>query len=73
MQKVDMDGIDITSQVKFGNSDDEFLPLTECACGEKFEAWDFILSIYRDTPKTCSKCGRKMYFSNSITVYEVVE
>jgi hypothetical protein len=63
---------DITDQVEFYNNDDESLPLTKCACGKVFDAWDFILSIYDDLPKTCRYCGRKMYFKLEIRVFEVV-
>lgn len=61
---------DITNRVKFGENDGEFLPLTQCICGCKFDSWDCILNIYRDMPFECD-CGRKLYFSNKITVYEI--
>lgn len=64
--------VDITDQVEtFGLNDDECLSLTRCVCGEQFEPWDFILSIYEDSPKECPSCGRQMYFSARIRVYEV--
>ena len=62
---------DITDQVDFHTNDDEALPLTKCACGATFEPWDFILSIYKDYPKVCPICGRMMYFSVEIRVYEI--
>lgn len=63
---------DITEKVKFGNNDDEALPITQCICGEKFAEWIFHVSIYEDDPTPCSKCGRKLIFANEIKVYEVV-
>lgn len=63
--------IDITELVEFGNADDEVLPLIKCACGKRFTPWDFILSIYRDMADECPSCGRKMYFSFSVRVWEV--
>lgn len=63
---------DITASVQFGYSDDEYLPLTKCACGRVFPSWAFVLGVYRDRPQTCPQCGRKLYFSVSITVYEIV-
>lgn len=63
--------MDVTDQVDFGNSDDESLPLTKCVCGKKFEYWEFVLSIYEDSPNKCPNCGRKLFFRNSIRVYEV--
>ena len=62
---------DITDQVDFQMNDDEYLPLTKCACGAVFEPWDFTLSIYKDSPHTCPHCGRMMYFSVEIRVYEL--
>lgn len=62
---------DVTDKVEFGNSDDEFLPLEKCVCGQVFGFWDHSLSIYRDNPTECPKCGRKLYFKNKITVFEV--
>lgn len=68
-----MIGKDVTTLVDFENSDDEFLPLTKCVCGAKFSAWDFVLSIYADAPKSCPECGRKFYFRNAIRVFQVEE
>ena len=68
-----MNDKDITSQVQFGGVDGELLPLTKCACGQEFDYWDFVLSIYRVEPDVCPNCGRKMYFKLEVTVYEVVE
>lgn len=62
---------DITGQVQFQDNDGESLPLTKCACGREFEAWDFLLSIYPDLAHQCPNCGRRMYFTCKITVYEV--
>lgn len=64
---------DITSEVSFLRNDDECLPLTKCACGKIFEAWDFILGMEKDYPKSCLSCGRKMYFILEIKVYEKEE
>lgn len=64
---------DVTEKVGRGRVDDELLPIDECVCGQKFGAWNAVLSIYRDTPFECFNCGRRMYFSNKITVWEVVD
>lgn len=63
---------DITSEVSFERNDDESLPLTKCVCGAKFPPWDFILGMERDYPNTCD-CGRKLYFTLDIKVFEVKE
>jgi len=62
---------DVTSQMSFGNPDDEFLPVTKCACGHEHEWWDFVLSIYADLPTECPKCHRKFYFKQTIQIIEV--
>ena len=62
----------VTDRVDFENNDDECLPLTKCACGMRYESWEFIISIYRDFATRCD-CGRQLYFRNSIRVYEVID
>lgn len=64
---------DITVLVKFEAPDDEMLPLMQCVCGKKYEAWEFAISIYRDDPYECRSCGRRLYFRNTVKVYEIVE
>jgi hypothetical protein len=64
---------DVTEEVDIGSIDDEHLPITKCVCGKIFEPWDFIISIYKDDPYSCPNCKRKLYFTNSIKIYEVVE
>lgn len=66
-----MPDLDVTESVYFGENDGEYMPLTQCVCGHKFYLWDFILGIYRDMASACPSCGRKLYFCNSIRVYEV--
>lgn len=68
-----MPDLDVTDRVKCDNNDGELLPLTKCVCGKKFTPWDFVLGIYRDDPNECDRCGRKLYFRNKITVYQVVK
>jgi hypothetical protein len=63
---------DVTDLVKFGDNDGEFLPLEKCICGKVFDSWDFILKIYPDMAKKCI-CGRKYYFQNKITIFEVTD
>ena len=61
---------DVTNLVRFGDNDSECLPITRCVCGATFPAWEFIIGIYDDEPYGCPKCGRKLYFSVSIRVFE---
>lgn len=62
---------DVTSEVSFGSVDDESLPLGKCVCGKRFRLWDHILGIYPDMANRCPECGRKLYFSVEVHVYEV--
>lgn len=65
--------VDVTEQFQFGNSDDELLPVTKCACGAKFPMWNHNLSVYEDDPRDCEHCGRKFYFTQRIQIFEVVD
>lgn len=64
--------IDATKDMSFGNSDDEFLPITKCKCGKTFNYWEFSISIYKENPTECPNCKRKFYFKSSVTILEVV-
>lgn len=64
--------IDITDLVEFGNNDGECLPIMRCVCGNEFYYWKFIISIYRDDPYHCDACGRGLYFTCAIRVFERV-
>ena len=68
-----MSTIDVTELVDFDNPDDEYLPIIKCVCGKEFRAWNFIISIYDDTPKSCPHCERKFYFRNRVRVYQVID
>ena len=61
----------VTTKVDFLGNDDECLPILKCVCGKIFPAWTFIISIYEDTPTPCPDCGRKLWFSMGIQVYEI--
>ena len=61
---------DITDEVEFDLPDDEHLPFTRCACGHRFKPWNFIIGVERDYPKPCPNCGRELYFTIRIKVYE---
>ena len=65
---------DVTELVRIGNIDDEALSIGKCVCGAEFDKpWHFSISIYRDTAYQCPGCGRKLYFRQSVSVFEVVE
>jgi hypothetical protein len=64
---------DVTDQVEFMNPDDELLPINKCVCGQEYEWWEFVISIYREDAFQCENCGRQLYFTQKIRVWEVVE
>jgi DNA-directed RNA polymerase subunit RPC12/RpoP len=63
-----MADVNVTDKVEFGNNDDELLPIKKCVCGEIFPLWEF--SIGLNKPAECPKCGRKLFFSLKLNVYE---
>ena len=62
---------DVTFKTQYSEVDDECLSITKCVCGKTFPSWTFIISIYEDMPTECPEYKRKLFFRNSITVYEV--
>ena len=64
---------DVTGKVLFRNNDDEYLPIVQCVCGDKFPEWEFSISIYPKDPTECPKCGRKLFFKLNIQIFEIIE
>lgn len=64
---------DVTDLVDFGNSEDEYLPMLKCICGQKFGMWEHSISIYKDDAVECPNCGKRLFFRSSIKVYQVEE
>ena len=64
---------DVTELVRTGSVDDEFMSIGKCVCGEEFKPWNFSISIYRKDAHECPKCGRKLYFQQTVRVFEVVD
>jgi predicted RNA-binding Zn-ribbon protein involved in translation (DUF1610 family) len=62
---------DVTDKIDSGEIDGECLPITKCVCGEKFDAWSQVLSIYPGDPWVCPNCGVKLIFRCDITVYQL--
>ena len=65
-----VDDKDVTELVHFGNPDDELLPITRCVCGRAWRPWDFAIGIYPRWAKACPDCGRRLYFTNKLKVWE---
>jgi len=63
--------LDVTDKVVFGGIDGESLPLLKCVCDRTFEYWDNVISIYRETTGGCPNCGRRFYFTNKVTIYQI--
>ncbi len=66
-----MQDIDVTDSVEVGGIDGELMPLEKCVCGKQFDYWDFILKNERDRTNDCPACGRRLYFSVKVSVFEV--
>ena len=62
---------DVTEVVEFELNDGECLPLTKCVCGCTYSPWDLILDM--GVARTMPCCGRRLYFSTSIQVSEVLD
>jgi len=66
-----MKDLDVTDKVDFGYSNNDFLSLLKCVCGQEFEGWsDAILSYDKDDYFICPSCKRKLYFDIKITIFE---
>jgi hypothetical protein len=61
---------DVTAQVQFRNPDDELLPVTRCVCGCTFAPWKETLGIYPDQAQPMPCCGRRLYFTQRVQVWE---
>jgi len=53
--------------------DGEIVPVGRCICGHKGGWGNFTISIYRDHAKKCPECGRRLYYTVNLRVYEVEE
>jgi hypothetical protein len=63
---------DVTEKMKFGFSDDEYLPIEKCICGREFPAWEFFISVYPDLSHQCPSCKRRFYFRPDIRIFQVI-
>ena len=57
--------------VKLGNPDDEYAPVLKCVCGVSYPMWEQIISIYAADADPMPCCGRRFYFRQTVTVFEV--
>ena len=62
---------DVTNKIEFDNLTDGYLPITKCLCGQEFDDWNFLISIYSDFPYECPNCGVKLYYENKIKIFQV--
>ena len=65
------DDVCVTTKVRVGVIDDEIMEIEKCVCGEEFGSMDFIISVYREHPYSCPKCGRHLYFLYGYRIMEV--
>ena len=71
--ETDMADRDVTELVRCGSIDDETMPIEKCICGTEYSPWRFFISIYRNAAYECPACNRKLYFRQTVSVFEVVE
>lgn len=62
---------DVTKLVDCGEVDGEFLALTKCVCGKKFEHGDQSIGIYKNDPWKCPNCGVEMIVQIEVRVYKL--
>lgn len=63
--------LDITDKVCVGLNDGDSLPLERCVCGDLSEPWEgLVLDSDPHYKSECPKCGRKMWFSLEIKVWQ---
>lgn len=69
---MDNKGNDITSQVTVFDYQSDLISITKCACGAQFEPWGgFTIPANGRSSTECPGCGRKMYGSIQVRIYEV--
>jgi len=61
---------DVTSEVQFGLNYDENLLLIKCICGSTFDHGEFVLTMSRKSASQCPNCGRKLYYTLEVNVFE---
>lgn len=63
----------VTEKVTVCEVDDESVSLSKCVCGEEFETWKFVVSIYADETTECPKCSRRFVAAIKVEIYEIEE
>ena len=62
---------DITSKVSIGSIDGNKLSVARCVCGARFDFWDYVIGAHAESAKPCPACGRRLYFTVVLKIYEV--
>lgn len=62
--------LEITNKVRVGLNDGDSLPLERCVCGQVAGPWEWILDSDPEYKSECDTCGRKMWFSIEIKVWQ---
>jgi len=62
---------DITVQVCIGTPDDDSCPIRRCACGAHHPAWTVTVGGDPDAAEPMPCCGRRLVFTQVVTVYQV--
>lgn len=63
--------LEITDKVRMGLNDGDRLPLERCVCGDVTEPWEgMVLDTDPEYKSECPECGREMWFSIEIKVWQ---
>ena len=61
----------VTELVEHGLPDNDSMGMRRCVCGAEFIMWGYYITMHRKSARACPECGRKLYFTQTISVYEV--
>ena len=65
-----MADVDVTEHTSFRDPDTDPLALTRCICGKRFRLWEATLSSSREDVDRMPCCGRRLYFSAAVRIFE---
>ena len=57
-----MPSVDVTEYVIAGFPDDEIMPVEQCVCGQKYDPWEQMISIYEEHATVMPCCGARLYW-----------
>ena len=65
---------DVTPDVRIGRIlDDYMVTLTKCVCGAEFSRGGLTITAGEENASDCPECGRELYFTMDVKVWEKVK